>query len=410
MDGDLGLGSGQTLISRIRVRNNGANILLNDNDDPEALTLSSYFGTGGDGADLTLYLQTLDGLISFPVSGNTGVIGGNFVNFSVPAAHRAFVDGIGTGDRFILALARTAPIPVELSMQARAGNPTATLNLRSIAPQPPQDLSLSARAGNPTARFNLRAIASPPQALSLLARAGNPTASFNLRAVPPPPQELSLSARAGTPSATLNLRALPPPQALSLSARGGDPTARFNLRAVAPIRSLLPHNATPQEVALERATAAPSQVPVEISRLWSADDCPVSLLPWLAWALSVEDWDPAWSEQRKRAAIKVSVSVHRRKGTLRAVREVLEALEVEAGISERPDGAPFTLAIDLLDPASISPTSLAALRPTIERVNRASVHFTIQQEAKILEGGEVYLSGGLAATMVVGSLHLELNY
>ena len=49
---------------------------------------------------------------------------------------------------------------------------------------PTQELSLSARAGDPTASLNLRHIP-PPQRLSLSARAGNPTASLNLRSIAP---------------------------------------------------------------------------------------------------------------------------------------------------------------------------------------------------------------------------------
>ena len=80
----------------------------------------------------------------------------------------------------------TAPPPTqEVSISARAGNPTATVNARSVAPPPPQQVALLTRAGNPTANFNLTALPPPPtQQLSMSTLAGNPTATFNLRAVP----------------------------------------------------------------------------------------------------------------------------------------------------------------------------------------------------------------------------------
>ena len=36
------------------------------------------------------------------------------------------------------------------------------------------------------------------------------------------------------------------------------------------------------------------------------ENCPADVLPWLGWALSVDDWDQDWSEQQKRSAIAAS--------------------------------------------------------------------------------------------------------
>ena len=126
--------------------------------------------------------------------------------------------------------------PLQLSMSAEAGQPTATFNLREVPP--PTQLSMSAQAGEPTAAFNLRVIAPVvPDQLSMSAQAGEPTAAFNLRAVPPPLAQLSMSAEAGQPTATFNLRAILPitPDQLSMSASAGEPTAAFNLRRVPPV-------------------------------------------------------------------------------------------------------------------------------------------------------------------------------
>ena len=57
LDGELGLSSTQTVISRIR-RHSATELNLNDNDNPSALDIGTYFAAGGDGNDLTLYLQT----------------------------------------------------------------------------------------------------------------------------------------------------------------------------------------------------------------------------------------------------------------------------------------------------------------------------------------------------------------
>jgi phage tail P2-like protein len=50
----------------------------------------------------------------------------------------------------------------------------------------------------------------------------------------------------------------------------------------------------------------------------------VDLLPYLAWALSVDRWDKDWPAERKIAAIQKSYWLHRRKGTRAAVRRVVE--------------------------------------------------------------------------------------
>lgn len=86
---------------------------------------------------------------------------------------------------------------------------------------------------------------------------------------------------------------------------------------------LLPISATPQERALSVAASRVDDVPVPIRDVWSPEECPAELLPWLAWAFSVDLWDIGWTEAEKRAAIAGSVEFHRSKGTLFAVKQVL---------------------------------------------------------------------------------------
>lgn len=91
-------------------------------------------------------------------------------------------------------------------------------------------------------------------------------------------------------------------------------------------RDLLPPNRTPLERHTARALAGIQRVPIPLRTLWNPHTCPAHLLPYLAWAFSVEHWDPAWPAARKRQAIADSWYVHRKKGTHAAVRRVIELL------------------------------------------------------------------------------------
>lgn len=90
---------------------------------------------------------------------------------------------------------------------------------------------------------------------------------------------------------------------------------------------LLPPNATQAERALSEATArmGMSAVDIGISALWRPWDCPVYLLPWLAWALSVDEWNAAWDEQVKRQVIDGSIERRRKSGTVWALRQAIVA-------------------------------------------------------------------------------------
>lgn len=103
--------------------------------------------------------------------------------------------------------------------------------------------------------------------------------------------------------------------------------------------ALLPPNATPLERALAKACAMPRS-PEEIRKLWSHRTCPLPLLPWLAWAWSVDEWDPAWSEAQQRSIVGASIQLHRKKGTVWAVREALLRSGLESvRVIEKPADA-----------------------------------------------------------------------
>lgn len=112
---------------------------------------------------------------------------------------------------------------------------------------------------------------------------------------------------------------------------------------------MLPPSATAQERALAETVARLSDVPVPIRDTWNPDTCPAELLPWLAWAFSVDEWDTTWTEQEKRDVIKQSLSIHKHKGTIGAIDRALRPLgyliEVIEWWEESPQGEPYTFSI-----------------------------------------------------------------
>lgn len=115
--------------------------------------------------------------------------------------------------------------------------------------------------------------------------------------------------------------------------------------------SLLPPNATPLERALEAAGARLSEVPVPLASLWDPATCPIEILPWLAWSLSIDFWDPTWPEALKRAQVANAIPTHRRKGSAASVRQVIETYDLGMTLTEwfqtTPKGEPYTFLVDL---------------------------------------------------------------
>lgn len=92
----------------------------------------------------------------------------------------------------------------------------------------------------------------------------------------------------------------------------------------APVHTLLPANATALERALALTVGRLSDLK-PVDTLWNPALCPAPALPWLAWALSVDEWDSDWTEAQQREVIAASIDIHRHKGTLWSIRRALEA-------------------------------------------------------------------------------------
>ncbi|WP_367349679.1 phage tail protein I [Sphingobium yanoikuyae] len=93
------------------------------------------------------------------------------------------------------------------------------------------------------------------------------------------------------------------------------------------MNSILPPRSTPLQRALEQVSFDMLDLPVELRKLWSPWECPMSHLPWLAWGLSVDIWDADWPEAVKRAAVADAIAFQRRKGTPASLRVVLDRFD-----------------------------------------------------------------------------------
>lgn len=141
--------------------------------------------------------------------------------------------------------------------------------------------------------------------------------------------------------------------------------------------TLLPPSASAWMRSAEAATAKLSGITVAIHTLWTPTACPVDLLPYLAWALSVDRWDKDWPAERKIAAIQRSYWLHRRKGTRAAVRRVIEDMGFSATFAEWFDigdePGTFRLEVDVND-VGITPKTLDELNRLIGDAKPVSRH------------------------------------
>ena len=110
IDGAVTMGTPPTVADITRLRYRASNTRINFLV-AAGLNLQTYFGAGGDGADLDLTVQTVDGAHTWRpvIEGNT-TIGAN-INFNAPAEARTLIEAINTGERFIIAFTRPGGVP-----------------------------------------------------------------------------------------------------------------------------------------------------------------------------------------------------------------------------------------------------------------------------------------------------------
>lgn len=165
--------------------------------------------------------------------------------------------------------------------------------------------------------------------------------------------------------------------------------------------TLLPPNATKLERAIEGANgAALADVPVPLRDLWNPATCPIGLLPFLAWGVSIDFWDSTWTEAEKRAAVASAIEDQRRKGTRVSLRTVLDRFDPLIGLVEwfedRDTLDPHTFRLELPLPAdsavAYDEALISALLRDIAAVKPLRAHFTVVH--KLVAQANAYLIGG----------------
>lgn len=154
---------------------------------------------------------------------------------------------------------------------------------------------------------------------------------------------------------------------------------------------------------MSEAIARIGEIPPNVRAVWNADTCPPALLPWLAWAFSVDTWDVNWSDQQKRDTVKQSLAVHKIKGTIGSVRNALAALgfnvDVLEWFNQSPTGTPYTFNIEIeSDQNPVDTAGIAAVLAVVMSAKNLRSHL---DEITIRARSSAPLSVGAVA--LVGS-------
>jgi hypothetical protein len=94
-------------------------------------------------------------------------------------------------------------------------------------------------------------------------------------------------------------------------------------------QTLLPPNHTAFEEAFDLTGARIDELPVEIPKLVRPWEIPPAHLPWLAWGLSVDLWEPDWTQEKHRTLAARALPMHARKGTQASITEHIRIMGAE---------------------------------------------------------------------------------
>lgn len=157
--------------------------------------------------------------------------------------------------------------------------------------------------------------------------------------------------------------------------------------------SLLPPGSSALERRLAQACSGISDLNVPLRDLWNPWKCPAKFLPYLAWAFSVDRWEETWTETAKRQAVSDAFWIHQRKGTVAAVKRVIEGLGYSMTLEEwwevaDPAGT-FRLEIDLNEIGITEPMIyeleriIGDAKPVSRHISQLTLSMSIQGVASV---------------------------
>lgn len=188
---------------------------------------------------------------------------------------------------------------------------------------------------------------------------------------------------------------------------------------------LLPHNSTPAERALAEAIARISEIPVMAREVWNPDTCPPALLPWLAWAFSVDEWNQNWSVEQRRATVRAAIAVQQVKGTIGAVRDALAALGINVRVQEwfnqTPEADPYTFRLLMeadqtpVDQASINAALAVVMNTKNLRSHLSEIQVSARSVSRLVVGAvagmghQITVNDFRPAVLVINELAIVLE-
>jgi len=151
--------------------------------------------------------------------------------------------------------------------------------------------------------------------------------------------------------------------------------------------SLLPPSAGTIERVLEQIWSERLEaIERDARNLWNPWKCRLDLLPYLAWALSVDEWNDNWSEQRKRSVCASAISVHLHKGTRKALDDAIGALGLDVDVTEWFEkgggGEPYTFNVDIwVEQDPVDADLIRTLEQTVKSAKNTRSHYDMSLNA-----------------------------
>jgi len=169
--------------------------------------------------------------------------------------------------------------------------------------------------------------------------------------------------------------------------------------------SILPPNLSDLERDLDIAISRIESVNIPIYTLWDPWECPIDVLPYLAWALSVDFWRSGWSEAVKRNVVANAKLIHSKKGTRQAVERAIAGVfgssEIKEWFEFEPRKTPGTFVVNaIVGDDGINSRTISDLTIAIDNAKRKSDHYTLRVTLSA-DGLHQIALAGLSAPLIV---------